>query len=72
VSQSTVLAGALIAGFVVYLAMNNRLQTYWQILLGSGAGGVAPPGTLSKSPIPGFETGVAPGSGGIPGFSAPP
>lgn len=35
-SQSTVLIGALLAAFIVYLAMNNRLVTYWQLLTGGG------------------------------------
>jgi hypothetical protein len=36
-SQSSLMVGALIAGFVVYLAMNGKLATYWSILIGGGS-----------------------------------
>lgn len=35
-TQSGWIAGALIAGFVLYLAANKRLQNYWSILVGGG------------------------------------
>jgi hypothetical protein len=41
-SQSQVLVGALLAGFVVYLAMNGKLAAYWKLLTG---GGTAAPST---------------------------
>lgn len=58
-SQSTVVVGALLAFFVLYLAVHNRLGTYWQILTGGGtaastpaAAGTTPgaPGTTPASP----------------------
>lgn len=44
ISQSGFVMGALIAGFVLWLALNQRLGTYWNILIGgagSSAGGAA-------------------------------
>lgn len=35
-SQSEVMVGALIAGFVLWLLMTNRLQAYWALLTGGG------------------------------------
>jgi hypothetical protein len=36
-SQSTVLVGALIGGFAVWLALNQKLGAYWSILIGGGS-----------------------------------
>lgn len=36
-SQSSWLAGALVAGFILYLAANQRLGVYWSLLTGGGA-----------------------------------
>ena len=36
-SQSTFIAGALLAGFVLFLAANNRLATYTAVLWGATA-----------------------------------
>ena len=51
-SQSTVIAAGLLGAFVLYLAMNNRLATYLDILLGrAGAnafGGANPTGGPSQ------------------------
>lgn len=54
-SQSEVLGAVLIAGFLLFLAMNQRLKAYWSILLGgtpSGGGtpATAAPGTSSTAP----------------------
>lgn len=73
-SQSAILTGALLAAFVVWLAMNGRLSAYWAILTGSaaGAGGTSstgttpsvlnptgtPPGTLLNPFAPGAGTGT--------------
>jgi len=38
VGQSELLAGALVGGFVLYLAMQNRLATYWALLTGGASG----------------------------------
>jgi len=46
--QSSVIIGALIIGFVLYLAANGRLKTYTNVLWGSSA--AAPkPGSSSDS-----------------------
>jgi hypothetical protein len=42
-SQSTFIAGALIAGFVLFLAARNRLSTYAAVLWGSTAAPVPQP-----------------------------
>jgi hypothetical protein len=36
-SQSSVLVGALLAGFIVWLILNGKLGTYWSLLLGGAA-----------------------------------
>jgi hypothetical protein len=53
-SQSTVLVGVMLGAFVVFLAANNRLSVYWQILLG---GGGSSGGSSATNP-----TGTAPGT----------
>ena len=40
-SQSTLMVGALFAGFLVWLAMNGKLQAYWSLLLGGGSSSTA-------------------------------
>ena len=61
-SQSGIIAGALLAAFIFWLAVNNRLQTYTGVLWGPTAapkpsGGPSGPGPT----IPG----VAPGAGAV-------
>jgi hypothetical protein len=59
ISQSTLLVGALLATFLLWLAVNNRLVTYWGFLTGGGGATTAgaapvtptPPGD-SQSPAP--------------------
>jgi hypothetical protein len=41
VSQSSVIAAALIGGFLLWLALNGKLAAYWSILTGGGAPGAA-------------------------------
>jgi hypothetical protein len=56
VSQSTILIGALIAAFVIYLAVNNRFGVYYNVLIGpSSAAPAAPSG-------PGSWLGIDPNS----------
>ena len=43
-SQSGLMVAALLGGFVVFLALQNKLGVYWSILLGGGAS-AAPPTT---------------------------
>jgi hypothetical protein len=62
-SQSEWLAAILIAGFVLWLAMNNRLGVYWSLLLG---GGPAPPPPTGNAPST-----IAPGSGTGTGTQPP-
>lgn len=49
-SQSGIMVGALLAGFVVYLAMTGKLAAYWGILMGGGASATATPTTGATSP----------------------
>lgn len=53
-SQSAIIVGAVIAMFVLYLAMNNRLNYYWSVLAGSPAGSTAP----GAATAPGSPTGT--------------
>lgn len=66
-SQSTILVGALLAAFVVWLAMNGRLNAYWSLLTGSAAGaqGSASAGSTG---VPGSQ-GL--GSTSLPGLTSP-
>ena len=36
-SQSSLLASALLGGFIIWLAMNGKLATYWALLTGGSA-----------------------------------
>jgi hypothetical protein len=47
-SQSTFIAGALIAGFVLFLAARNRLSAYAAVLWGSTAAQVPPPNLANQ------------------------
>lgn len=47
-SQSSLMIATLIAGFVVYLAMNGKLAAYWSILMGGGAS--ATPAATTAAP----------------------
>lgn len=35
-SQSEVIGAVLIAGFILWLAINKKLSVYWSLLLGGG------------------------------------
>lgn len=37
ISQTALLGGALLIGFVVFLMLNGRLATYWKLLTGQAA-----------------------------------
>lgn len=68
-SQSTILVGALLAAFIVWLAMNGRLNAYWALLTGAasststaatpgtsslpGTSGTGPRTTITVTPLPG-------------------
>ena len=57
INQGTLLLGAIIVGFIAFLAMNGKLQTYWGLLMGgaapSGSAGAAaavqPPATAAPN-----------------------
>lgn len=66
-NQSSLMAGALAAGFVFYLAMQGKLAAYWSILIG-GSGAPAATGSTS-APGTGQAAGGVPGN---PGLSANP
>lgn len=59
-SQSGMIGAALIAGFVLWLAANGKLQTYWNLLLGQqgGSSGSTPaaggPMLIPSAPSIGF------------------
>lgn len=49
-SQSSWLAAALIGGFVLWLALNGKLPTYWDFLKGGGQKAATPaPAAASSS-----------------------
>jgi hypothetical protein len=54
-TQSGWIAAALIVGFVLWLAMNDRLQSYWSLLIGGGAAPAAG-GTSSATSSPASAT----------------
>jgi hypothetical protein len=62
-TQSEVIAGALFAGFLLWLAMNKRLPAYWSILTGGGASPAAAGGSGGGGSGSGSATPPAPGSG---------
>jgi len=66
--QSTLIIGAILAGFVLYLAAANRLGVYVAILTGrtSGASSTSPTATSTST---GTSSGQAPGI--IPGTTNP-
>lgn len=62
-SQSGIIAGALLAAFIFWLAVNNRLQTYTGVLWGPTAA-PKPTGNSTSSPGPAIP-GIAPGAGAV-------
>lgn len=71
-SQSSIIAGSLLAAFIFWLAVNDRLQAYTAVLWGPTAApkpgvpggpnlapGVAPPGGMGGLPIPDLLPGGA-------------
>jgi hypothetical protein len=73
-SQSEWLGAVLIAGFIVWLAMNQRLSVYWSILLGGGGttggttGGSATPAQATAAPATAAPAAAAPAA---PATAAP-
>ena len=67
-SQSEWIGGAIIAGFLIFLAMKGKLATYWRLLTGGGTGKAASSGAGAStgSTIGGIVGGlVGPGLGGV-------
>jgi hypothetical protein len=65
VTQSGWIAAALIAGFFLWLALQNRLGAYWSILSGGGAAPAAPAplgpaGQPLTTQVPGALPGASP------------
>jgi hypothetical protein len=79
VSQSSVLTAVLLAGFIIYLFLKQRLGVYWSLLTG-GSGGAS--NTQSASPTlgpnappitsQGFVPSVPGTTPNVPGTSRPP
>ena len=81
--QSELLASALAGGFLLYLAMNNRLAAYWALLTGgapaapaSAASAAATPTTAASvaasaaSGVVDAAAGQALNAAGLPGLSS--
>lgn len=68
-SQSGIIAGALLAAFIFWLAVNNRLQTYTGVLWGPTAAPKPTGNPGSTSPGPAIP-GIAPGAGTKPSATA--
>jgi hypothetical protein len=56
-SQSAVMLGALVAGFLVYLMLRGRLGTYWALMTGGTATSTSTGATI----VPGTQTPGTPG-----------
>jgi hypothetical protein len=65
VSQSTIVVGALLAAFIIWLAVNNRLGVYYNVVVGGGGG----TGTGGASPNPRPWWDIGPGISN-PGYDA--
>lgn len=66
-SQSSVMLAALLAGFVVYLAVKQRLGVYWSIMIGGGAAAssTTPAATSSTAPSSTAPSSTAPINPGV-------
>jgi hypothetical protein len=64
-TQSGWIAAALLLGFALWLAMQNKLGAYWSILVGGSTGGTTP---AAPQPAAAQSSGMAPGmiGGGNP------
>jgi len=70
-SQSSVIAGGLLAAFIVWLAVNDRLQTYTAVLWGkttqpkpASSSGTSTSGGGSASGAKQYDGGISEGSNG--------
>lgn len=72
-SQATFVVGAIGVGWILWLAAQNKLATYWTLLIGGGASSSATTSTSSSTTtLPGVASGgagattqVAPGMPGV-------
>jgi hypothetical protein len=73
-SQSGLIGATLIAGFVLWLAMNKKLTAYWAILMGGapGSGGTRAPGPQIGSGGTGPQSGPGASAGGAPAANYTP
>jgi len=79
-SQATIVVGTLLAAWVLWLLANNKLGTYWSILLGSGGqptpSASYPGGTTTTpsttAPAAGLPTGTNAPAGQAPFVGAIP
>ena len=55
-SQSGLMIASLLAGFVVYLAIKQRLGVYWSILIGGGAAASPTASSTAIAPAPSSTT----------------
>ena len=60
-SQSSVMLAALLAGFVVYLAVKQRLGVYWSIMIGGGAAASSTTPAATSSTAPSSTAPINPG-----------
>ena len=66
-SQATVMVGGLLAMWILWLAAQNKLITYWQILMGQGG---AQATTTGSGTVGGATSGNITSMTGTPGASA--
>jgi len=66
-NQSTFIAGALLGGFVLYLAAQSRLSVYTAVLWGNTAAPVAGSGQVAQA----ATAAVTPSSSNLLNFSLP-
>lgn len=51
-SQGTVVVGAIFGAWILWLAVNNKLVVYWQILTGQGGAGASQgPNSVVNNPV---------------------
>lgn len=72
ISQSTMIVGAILAFFILWLAANGKLATYWNFLIGKG-GSSSGSSSSSADPGTGGNTGMLPSwlTPGAPGSIVP-
>jgi hypothetical protein len=69
-SQSEWIAVAILAGFLIYLAIKGKLANYWSLLTGGAAAGTASSPSAASSSAASSSAGAA--AGAIAGAAAGP